>query len=163
MAAWHFRCAIIPKEGILKYYKHIPEYLEEYKESTELIYKENECYDYPNYFSDFSIENIKNDFSIFYPLVPSWGNSVSFLNERNSVVEIFSDNIECKINILDLDMEFLEKIIIIAQNNNCVLVNEENGYIFKPTVELLLNQISTSEKNEFLLKWKRENQDTDES
>ena len=24
MAAWHFRCAIIPKIGILKYHKHIP-------------------------------------------------------------------------------------------------------------------------------------------
>ena len=159
MAAWHFRCAIIPKIGILKYHKHIPKYLEEYKESEELIYKESEyCFNYPNYFNANLIEKIKNDFSVFYIPLLTWGNSISFLNEMDSVVEVFPDDIECKINILDLDVEFLERIIAIAQKNDCILVNEENGVTFNPTMGRLLNQISTSKKNKFLLKWKETNQ-----
>lgn len=155
MAAWHFRCAIIPKAGILKHHKHIPKYLEEYKEPTEFTFQESKCYHYPNYFNDCLIERVKNNFSIFYTPVPTWGDSISFFNERDSSVEIFPDDIECKINILDLDVEFLGKIIAIAQKNDCIFVNEENGVIFNPTMDNLLNQISTSKKNEFLSKWKR--------
>ncbi|HEZ2304717.1 TPA: hypothetical protein WHR82_001935 [Neisseria meningitidis] len=55
-------------------------------------------------------------------------------------------------------MEFLERIIAIAQKNDCILVNEENGVTFNPMMGRLLNQISTSKKNEFLLKWKETNQ-----
>ncbi len=156
MAAWHFRCAIISKIGILKYHKRIPKYLEEYREPDELIYKKSGCYfNYPNYFNANFIERIKNSFSIFYIPLPIWGNGVSFSNERDSVVEVFSDDVECKINILDLDVEFLERIIAVAQKNDCIFVNEENGVIFNPTMEDLLNQISTSKKNEFLSKWKQ--------
>ena len=64
----------------------------------------------------------------------------------DSVVEVFPDDIECKINILDLDMEFLERIIAIVQKNHCILINEENGVTFNPTMGRLLNQISTSKK-----------------
>lgn len=159
MAAWHFRCAIIPKIGILKYHKRIPKYLEEYKEPDELTYKESEYYfNNPNYFNTSFIENIKNDFSTFYTPLSTWGNSISFSNERDSIIEVFPDDIECKINILDLDVEFLERIIAIAQKNDCILVNEEDGVIFNPTMENLLNQISASKKNEFLSKWKQTSQ-----
>ena len=71
---------------------------------------------------------------------------------------MFPDDIECKINILDLDVEFLERIIAIAQKNDCIFVNEEDGVIFNPTMENLLNQISASKKNEFLSKWRQTNQ-----
>ena len=81
MAAWHFRCAIIPKIGILKHHKHIPKCLDEYKESDELTYKESEYYfKNPNYFNANFIETIKNNFSIFYTPLSTWGDSISFSN-----------------------------------------------------------------------------------
>ena len=83
-----------------------------------------------------------------------WG--VSFENSTDSKIEIFPDDIECKLNLLNIDLQFIDILIDVAQRNDCLFVSStETEKIFAATRESLLHEMTHSPKHIFLSKWKK--------
>ncbi len=147
MAAWHYRCEVVPITNFLKYHSVIPQQIDLNVENSEYI-------DYWDIEAPL-IEKIKQDFSIYYSGTETWGNGISFANFTDSAVEVFPDYIDCKLNLLNVDSKFLRVLADITKANKCLFTcSTENGKVFEPTLENLLYEMKHSQKHIFLTKWR---------
>ncbi len=151
MAAWHYRCSLVPKNSIVQYYRNLGweaplnnDYI-----GCTVDYFEIEI---SKQFTD----KIKLCFAQYYPFVEIWDGGVSFENSTDSKIEIFPDDIECKLNLLNIDLQFIDILIDVAQRNDCLFVSStETEKIFAATRESLLHEMAYSPKHIFLSKWKK--------
>lgn len=169
MAAWHYRCELVPIANFLKYHSVIPERIKLDVEDSEYI-------DYWDMKTSL-VEKIKQDFSTYYLCTETWGNSISFTNSvdsmikvfpdnvsidnklfhefYDSVVEVFPDSVSCKLNLFYVDMKFLGVLANVTKANKCLFTSvTENGKVFEPTLENLLYEMKHSYKHNFLAKWR---------
>ena len=110
MAAWHYRCSLVPKNSIVQYHRNLgweAPLNDDYIGCT-VDYFEIEI---SKQFTD----KIKLCFAQYYPFVEIWDGGVSFENSTDSKIEIFPDDIECKLNLLNIDLQFIDILIDVAQ------------------------------------------------
>ena len=150
-AAWHYRCSLVPKNSIIQYYRNF---------GWEVPLNDDYIGCTVNYFeieiSKQFTDKIKLCFAQYYPFIEIWDGGVSFENFTDSKIEIFPDDIECKLNLLNIDLQFIDILFDVAHRNDCLFVSStETEKFFAATRESLLHEMAHSPKHIFLSKWKK--------
>lgn len=169
MAIWQFHIYLIPQKSLLNKYGKVP---------TQLIMDTNGWSDYIHN-ADFDTEpefedaltipwwlNLNINLTNILPLleafgaIQNWTQNADGLRsfgdtETSDISVCFNDTtkvveeISCRLDLRQLDKRFIDKILSLATQFECLLMDRQ-GRLFKPSMEALFDAIKLTNANRFV-------------
>lgn len=140
MAIWQFSVSLVPIEGLLNHYGKLIEVVPEYGEmDPENPPDLDNPVDYPNYWQNAQyLTDIAKRVSEILPQIESWSSeALMFGEERGNKVEIWNNDVYCRIDARSPDPNLLRLIADLAAEFKCVVVLKEGGRVVPGDVESL--------------------------
>lgn len=154
MAVWHFKFSLIPTEGLLRVFGNadvsvVPEFVSHIDEPRYLEPEELERL--PSYWDGpATLRQCAMAVSGFLPEMKSWSDAARmFGNEEDERIEVWDDGVKCRINMRDVDLELLDKILHLAKRFECKLVIHNTGAVVAPDLASLAPHIESSNAYKF--------------
>ncbi|MBS1809053.1 MAG: hypothetical protein JST84_12895 [Acidobacteria bacterium] len=144
MATWQYDLSLIPCSKVLEQYGSVPQNIE-YEDFNRVKWWEGGSLP----------SNILTTLDTFFPRITHWHkNTQGWGREDSDFIEITFTNedlsdIFIRIDVRNINLNFLKKITELAKNCNCFLVSMEWLKIITPNVSLLLEDIKDSAANRF--------------
>ena len=154
MAVWHFKFGLIPNSGLRRVLGRtddvvVPEHVSHpdgprYLEPDELAAL-------PNYWDDPSmLRQVAMVVSSFMPEMKSWSEKARmFGDDEDDRVEVWEDDVSCRIHLGHVDFELLEQILGLARRFDCKLVIHGTGAVTNPDLESLRPHVEASNAYKF--------------
>ncbi len=149
MAVWHFKFGLIPTEGLKREFGDddvavVPEYVSHPDGPRYLGPEELERL--PNYWSDpAKLRQIAMALSSFMPEMKSWSDKARmFGNDEDERVEVWEDDVHCRVSMAEVDFELLDKLLGLAQRFDCRLVIHGTGALVAPDMASLTPHVESS-------------------
>jgi hypothetical protein len=154
MAIWHFKFNLIPTEGLKRVLGDpdaavVPEFVPNPEGPRCLEPEELEAL--PNYWSDpAQLRQIAMVVSSFMPEMTSWSREARmFGNDEDERVEVWEDDVHCRINMRNVDLVVLEKVLSLARKFDCKLVIGGTGAVAAADIASLTPHIESSNAYKF--------------
>jgi len=152
MAIWQFQFSLIPTAGILKAHGGLIATLPEYA-TRDPDSPVKELSEFNNYWTD--IELASPLVGLLEQLLPpkkSWSKDAKMFgcDEKNNI-EIWGDDINCAVDVRDLDISLLSSIIEIAKNMQCKIVLKDGGRVIDPDIPKVMDALNNSLSMKFVL------------
>lgn len=144
MAIWQFKFALVPANGIKRVCGNAVKFLPEYQGRQECLVVNNEVY--KNYWEGYEryleqtqlIENI-------LPQSGSWSNEAKMFGDpEGDRIEIWSDDIECAVDLRNFSAFYLQAVLNLAIKLDCKLVLHGSGEIVNPVWADVIEKIKAS-------------------
>lgn len=149
MTVWQFRFSLVPELGILREHGSIPAELESMKPAQPEDPLDEE---YPNYWA--GQPQSPRDIEAFKALLPpmeSWSSDALFFGySHGHQVELWDDDVICKLDMRAFDPELLRNYVEVAANHGCLIALHENGQVLQPDIELILEACKKSKAMRFV-------------
>lgn len=146
MAIWHYRYYLIPLNNIIEIEKgDTAIVLPEYQANDLTNFNENQ--EFKNYFENNQaiLSNITKEAKQTLTPQETWdSHAVSFCDKHQHSITIWSDDIECKLDLRFDYFEFIQITIDWAIRYKCAIVISGTGQVIKPNMNKLLNEINHS-------------------
>lgn len=83
--------------------------------------------------------------SSFMPEMKSWSNDARmFGNDEDERVEVWDDDVRCRINLTRVDYELLEQLFALARRFDCKIVASGTGAVSAPDLASLAPHVEAS-------------------
>ena len=143
LATWQFTVHFIPRTKLVLLFGQVPDSLDpETFDSTDW-WKEQVCQHYES-----SVGSFLKERRSWSESIKAWGEEdgdrLNLLFEEGHIVEM-----EVRIDVRTLNMDFLENVCSFAKRCDCLLFTEELALI-EPEVDLLLHEIGRSNASAFV-------------
>jgi hypothetical protein len=152
MAIWHFKFSLSPTTGLLRVLGRTEGIVPEHVSSPEgPTYIEGE--EFPNYWDDPSaLRQAAMVVSSFLPEMRSWSpDARMFGDDENDRVEVWDDDIRCRMNMRMFDYELMDQIFELAKRFDCKIVVGGSGEIVEPNLIALGPHVQASNAYKFCL------------
>jgi hypothetical protein len=169
MAIWQFHIYFIPKKSLLNKYGQIPAQLAMDKESWNDYFQNSDLDKEPEFEDALTIFwwlDLNINFDNFLPLLKTFGDIQSWTEnsdglrrfgdtDTNDICVCFNDStniveeVSCRLDLRQLDKSFINKVLLLASQFDCLLMDRQ-GRLYHPTVVALLDTIKLSNANRFV-------------
>lgn len=151
MAIWQFRFSLLPELGIIREHGGVPPELESMKpvNPDDPLALEGHC---PNYWADQPKSPLElDDFKTLLPPMESWSkDALMFGYSHGHQIELWKDDLTCKIDMRAFDPDLLEKCVELAGLNGCLLALHENGQVLPADRHAVLEACQRSRAVKFV-------------
>lgn len=152
MALWHYKYYLIPLNNIIEPEKgDTAIVLPEYQANGLIHFNENQ--EFKNYFENNQaiLSNITKEAKQTLTPQETWdSDAVCFGDKHQNSITIWSDDIECKLDLRFDYFDFIQITVDWAIRYQCAIVISGTGQVIKPSMDKLLNEISHSNAKKFL-------------
>jgi hypothetical protein len=88
--------------------------------------------------------------SSFMPEMKSWSDKARmFGNDEDERVEVWDDDVRCRINLREVDFELLDQLLAVARRFDCKIVVGRTGAMSAPDMASLAPHIEASNAYKF--------------
>jgi hypothetical protein len=88
--------------------------------------------------------------SSFLPEMKSWSKEARmFGDDEDERIEVWEDDVHCRINMRDVDLDVLEKILSVARRFDCKLAIHGTGAVSAADIASLAPHVETSNAFKF--------------
>ncbi|WP_339527254.1 hypothetical protein [Pseudomonas sp. EA_35y_Pfl2_R111] len=152
MAIWQLKFSLVPVSGLRKHIKESIDILPEYR-SKMIDSMERELVESPNYWD--GLDNLMKahvgELSQLLPARSSWSSDASMYGESDGdSIEIWEDDIDCAIDVRNINAQFIKSILEIALKMDCLLVIHDSGKLIEPNITRLALALEDSNAAKFL-------------
>lgn len=151
MAAWQFQFSLVPEAGIKRVHGELVSALPEYgaRDPDGSI---KEITDFENYWDGIEIPPfLLQAMEDLLPERASWDSDARmFGSEGNNSIEVWSDDINCCIDMKQFEPAILATIVEIAQQAKCKIVLKEGGRVIDPVLTALVAEANRSAAKRFV-------------
>ena len=152
MAIWQFQFSLVPILGIRRVHGKVVTKLPEYA-TRDPDAPVKELSEFNNYWEDFdfssdSVKSLQN----LLPTKPSWSEDAKMFgsNEGDSI-EVWDDDIECSIDVRNLNIPLLSAIVQIANDMQCKIILKDGGRLVDPDIQNVITELENSPATKFVL------------
>ncbi len=154
MAIWQFKFAMVPSIGIERVHGRLVHVLEEYRVSkiSGANAPSTGIADAKNYWEGLDSSAVAAAMRGILEPAKSWSSdAVMFGDEEGDRVEVWSDDVDCAIDLRSFSAARLESIVDLARMLDCKLVLHGSGQIVEPVLELVLQKVRSSQAYAFCI------------
>ena len=149
MAVWQFDVFFVSRSLVLKRFGEIPTRITEFESSDNEVEVTESSESLLAI--DVTSEVVVDAVSSLLPPMGSWSvDARMFGDSEGNKVELWEDLFLCRIDLRNLDRQFVSEILKLARSLDCVLVCKDNGRVLLPDDATLVAEISASRAQEFL-------------
>jgi hypothetical protein len=169
MAIWQFHIYLIPKKSLLNKYGQVPTQLVMDKEGWNDYFQNADLETEPEFEDALTIHwwldlNINLDtilpLLITFGEIQSWTQNAdglrSFGDTDTNDISVCFDNttkivveVSCRVDLRQLDKSFIDKVLSLATQFDCLLMDRQ-GRLYQPSIVALLDTIKLSNANRFV-------------
>jgi hypothetical protein len=167
MAIYQFNIDFIPRQSIVDKYRQVPAHLFIDHDAHEKHWQKDieSEYDFEDALTIRWWDKAKSKFTDIEPLIDSFVKPIEWSknhadtrsygnNESNDIfisltTDGYIDEFGCRIDLRELDKNFIENIFVIAKQLDCLLMDRK-GTLFEPTFKKLIENIKQSNSFKFV-------------
>jgi hypothetical protein len=151
MAIWQFRFSLVPELGIIREHGGVPSELESMKPVNPDVAFDLDA-EYPNYWAGQPRPPLElDDFKTLLPPMESWSkNALMFGYSHGHQIELWKDDLICKIDMRAFDPDLLEKCVELGGRNGCLIALHENGQVLAAVWDVILESCQRSRAVKFV-------------
>ena len=145
MAAWQFQFSLLPVAGILRLHGKVVTTLPEYDmRNPDAPIKE--LSDFNNYWEGIRmpspwIESLER----LLPQKKSWSDEAKmFGDDESDNIEVWNDDINCSIDVRNLNMPLVISIVQIANHMQCKIILKDGGLLIDPDIFKVTSELKNS-------------------
>ena len=160
MAPWQFKTKVVPRNGILKVHREIPEQLEVIEVSTEFSIEELESRAdaLPKYWKgEITRGEVESKLGWLLPTRESWSDAAKmFGDSKRDSIEIWGidddqiDRVTISFSLSEPNVDFIEAAMIAVQKLECVFLDIQSRNVFEPVLQEFINHAGSSSAARFL-------------
>ena len=134
MAIWQFDFSLVPKAAVVAFHGCVPDSLDGYA-AFDLEEEFDLDSDYPNYWEGGVSHQVVQAVRERLPLRRSWSEEAEMYgDERGTSVEIWSDDVNCRVDARSSPLPDLEFFAQLACDAECLIVLKGTGSPLEPSL-----------------------------
>jgi hypothetical protein len=167
MAIYQFNIDFIPRQSVVDKYGQIPTHLFIDHAAHEKHWQKDldSDYDFEDALTIRWWDNTKNKFTDIEPIIDSFTKPIEWSkkyadtrsygdNDTNDIIfaltaEGYIEEFGCRIDLRELDKNFIENVFNIARRLDCLLMDKK-GNLFEPSLDKLIENIKLSNSFKFV-------------
>ena len=147
MAVWQFKFSLVPTSGVKRVHGDLVAVLDEYRAVQQASEHDSSgrANSSQNYWEGLDTGVVAKAVAGVLPLGESWSSDATmFGEEEGDRIEVWSDDVDCAIDLRSFLVVRLQSIVQIARALDCKLVLHGSGEVLDPVLELVLQKIQSS-------------------